>query len=350
MAKSIETTNYTIHINEPNILEKYIQEIQPSKVFILVDDITEQLCLHRILEVIPENSIIIHVDNGEKMKNIDTVSFIWKSLLKNGADRHSLFINLGGGVIGDMGGFCASTFMRGMKFIQIPTTLLSQVDSSVGSKLGIDFENVKNIIGVFQDPYAVLVNTKFLQTLPYKQLLSGYAEVLKHALIADRAMWENMHVIEDITTIDFETFVAQNIAIKNNIVSQDPKEIGIRKILNFGHTIGHAVESLLLNTEHALLHGEAIAIGMVCESYLSYLKGYITLDDCMSIKSIFLKLYGHKYKTVPELAQIIEIMKYDKKNKAGKIKFSLLEKIGKGNFDQEVSEADIDAALEWYKK
>ncbi len=349
MAKLINNAQYPIYINDENALENHIVSIAPSSVFVLVDETTEQLCLFQLLEILPEKSIIIHINQGEIFKNIETSSFIWKSLLQNGADRHSLVINLGGGVIGDIGGFCAATFMRGIKFIQMPTTLLSQVDSSVGSKLGVDFENIKNAIGVFQHPEAVIINTTFLKSLPYKQLLSGYAEVLKHALIADESMWHFLLTINDITTLDFENLVHQNIDIKNNIVSQDLKEAGPRKILNFGHTIGHALETLLLGTSEELLHGEAIAIGIVCESYLSFLKGYISMEDCMSIKAYIIKHFGHKYKSLPSFLKIKEIMLFDKKNKTSKILFSLIEKIGKGNYDQEVNDDQLIEALQWYK-
>ncbi len=348
MASSIKTTTYTIHLNDNNALSTYIENLAPSKVFVLVDEVTEQLCLYKILEVLPEKSTIIHIDQGEVFKNIATASFIWKSLLENGADRHSLIINLGGGVIGDMGGFCASTYMRGIKFIQIPTTLLSQVDSSVGSKLGIDFNNVKNIIGVFQDPEAVIINTSFLKSLPYKQLLSGFAEILKHALIADKEMWYSLNNVNDITTLDFEDLVEKNISIKNNVVSQDPKEKGLRKILNFGHTIGHAIETILLGSDEELLHGEAIAIGMICEAYISYKKGFISIEDCNKIKQKITSLYGNKYKTIPSIDAIVKVMKYDKKNKDGKIMCSLLESIGSANYDQEITTDDVSDALNWY--
>ncbi len=350
MARLINDNQYPVYINDEKALENHITQIGPSTVFVLVDETTEQLCLYQILETLPEKSIIIHINQGEIFKTLDTASFIWKSLLKNGADRHSLLINLGGGVIGDIGGFCAATFMRGIKFIQMPTTLLAQVDSSVGSKLGFDFENVKNIIGVFQPPEAVIIHTAFLKSLPYKQLLSGYAEILKHALIADKTLWNDLVSSFDLTTLLFEELVYRNIQIKIGVVRQDPQEKGLRKILNFGHTVGHALESLLLGSEEELLHGEAVAIGMVCESYLSYLKGFITLQQCTEIKDLITRLFGHKYKSIPSSSQIIEIMLFDKKNKDKKILFSLLEEIGKGNYDQVVNDIQIEESIEWYKK
>jgi 3-dehydroquinate synthase len=346
----VKTPTYSIFINESSSFQDEIARLNPSRVFVLVDSITEQYCLYRILEELPESSIIINIEPGESRKNIDTCQFIWQSLLNNGADRQALVLNLGGGVIGDMGGFCASTYMRGIRFIQMPTTLLSQVDSSVGSKLGIDFQNVKNIIGVFQDPQSVIINTSFLKSLPYKQLLSGYAEVLKHALIQDKEMWDELKGKTDLTQLDYGDLIYRNVSLKNKVVVADPREKGLRKILNFGHTIGHAIETLLLETEDRLLHGEAIAIGMICEAYLSYLKGYLSSSEVDEIKNTFITLYGNKHKSLPELKDLTSIMLLDKKNRDGKIMFSLLNKIGEGNFDQELTLDQVNESLMYYSR
>jgi 3-dehydroquinate synthase len=351
MASTIINEHYNIYINERyDVLGKSISEGKYSKVFVIVDQNTEQYCLPHILEYLPESSVIIQIEDGEKNKNLQTSQFIWNALLNNQGDRHSLIINLGGGVIGDMGGFCASTFMRGIDFINIPTTLLAQVDSSVGSKLGVDLNGVKNIIGVFNHPKAVIINTDFLKTLPYKEILSGYAEIIKHSLIADATLWYEILDKQKIESQDFETYVTKNVKIKNDVVTQDPLEIALRKILNFGHTMGHAIETSLMNTNYSLLHGEAIAIGMVCESYLSFKKGYISLEDCHQIKSVIHKLYGNKNKSLPSFDSLLNIMKHDKKNKSGNIYFSLLESIGKGNYNQLCSEDEIRQSLDWYRK
>jgi 3-dehydroquinate synthase len=347
MAKVI-TPTYNIFIDEADAFKNEIERLSPSKVFVLVDNYTEQYCLHSILEDLPESSTIINIEPGEQHKNIDTCQFIWHSLLNNNADRQSLVVNLGGGVIGDMGGFCASTYMRGIRFIQMPTTLLSQVDSSVGSKLGIDFDNVKNIIGVFEDPQSVIINTKLINSLPYKQLLSGYAEVLKHALIRDKSMWEELKSIRDLYNLNYSDIIFRNVSIKNDVVTIDPKERGLRKILNFGHTIGHAIETILLDTDDHLLHGEAIAIGMICEAYLAHIKGFITLKETEDIKKTFLDLFGQKKKSLPNTNEIVDIMKHDKKNISGKIMFSLLNKVGEANFNQEVSLEEIENSLKYY--
>lgn len=348
MAYEIKADTYNIYINQSQKLQLYMDKLAPSKVFVIVDQFTEQFCLHAILEILPLSSVIIQIDAGEKYKNIETCSFVWKSLLNNGADRHSLVLNLGGGVIGDLGGFCAATFMRGIPFIHLPTTLLSQVDSSCGAKLGIDFETTKNIIGVFEQPLAVFIDTQFLKTLPYKQMISGYAELLKHGLIADEKLWQYLSSVDDIRAIDYEDIIKQSIDIKNQIVLKDPKEKDLRKTLNFGHTIGHAIESLLVGGDKELLHGEAVAIGMICESYMAYLKGFIPLEDASQIKKNILKIFGNKYKSIPDFSSILNTMKFDKKNKGGQILFSLLEKIGKGNFNIAASEDEILSSLNWY--
>lgn len=351
MAGTIINEHYNIYINESyDVLDKYIGMGNYSKVFVVVDQNTEQYCLPFILEYLPEHSVIIQIEDGEKNKTILSSQFIWNTLLENNCDRHSLLINLGGGVIGDMGGFCASTFMRGIDFINMPTTLLSQVDSSVGSKLGVDLEGVKNIIGVFNHPKAVIINTEFLKTLPYKEILSGFAEIIKHSLIADESMWQELLSKQEVDSEDFEALITRNVKIKSNVVSQDPLETALRKILNFGHTIGHAIESSLMNTSDVLLHGEAIAIGMICESYLSFKKGYISLEECTHVKTYIHKLYGNKYKSLPPFDTLLDLMKHDKKNKSGNIHFSLLESIGKANYNQLCTEEEIRESLEWYRK
>src|SRR5690606_32174448 len=206
---------------------------------------------------------------GEENKNIDFCIGIWKMLLDFGAERNSLLINLGGGVVTDMGGFAASTYKRGIDFVQIPTTLLSQVDASIGGKTGIDLDTVKNIIGTFTQPEAVYINVDFLNTLDKRQLVSGFAEMIKHDFIFDASYFE------DLKGFSFdrpdEDLIYRSVGIKNEVVKQDPKESGLRKILNFGHTIGHAVETYSIdNDDNPLLHGEAIAVGMICEAYLSH--------------------------------------------------------------------------------
>jgi 3-dehydroquinate synthase len=231
-----------------------------SKVGVLVDSNTENLCYPLIKKILPDHEII-RVEAGEKFKTIETCQRIWESLTQHGFDRHSVLIVLGGGVLGDMGGFCAATFKRGIDFILVPTTLLSQVDSSVGGKIGVDFMGIKNHIGLFCEPAFTLISSKFLATLPIRELRSGFAEVIKHSLISDRAKWE---IIKNkgLEEQNWDKMIEFSYQFKSEIAETDPFEGGVRKILNFGHTIGHAVESACLQSLAPLLHGEAIAIGM----------------------------------------------------------------------------------------
>ena len=259
-----------------------INELKPHKIAILVDENTTKYCLP--LLNLKEISII-EIESGERNKTLKTCQQIWEFFTKLNFSRNSLMINLGGGVIGDMGGFAAAVYKRGIKFVNVPTTLLSQVDASVGGKLGIDFEGFKNHIGVFQTPYRVIIDTNFLTTLSEKEKKSGYAEVLKHALIKDKKYWEQLKKCS-FEKLQWNEIVAKSVAIKHEVVQEDPKENGLRKILNFGHTLGHAIESFCLNTKQPLLHGEAIAMGIILESYLSWdkkmLKEY-ELDDILQM-------------------------------------------------------------------
>ncbi|MBK8701822.1 MAG: 3-dehydroquinate synthase [Saprospiraceae bacterium] len=344
----INCSDYQIFLDEAASLAGYLDKLKASSVFVLVDEHSEQNCLVHILEELPENATIIQIDGGEKMKNLDTAGFVWRSLLHHGADRKSVLINLGGGVICDLGGFCAATFMRGMRFIQMPTTLLAQVDASVGGKLGIDLDHHKNMVGVFRHPESVIIHTRFLKTLPYKQLQSGYAEILKHCLIADAAAWADLEHAEDLTSLPFQKLIAESLEIKSRVVNEDPEEKGLRKILNFGHTIGHAIEGLLMDTDRPLTHGDAIAIGMVCESHLAMQRGFISAEECARIKNHIIRIFGHKYKSMPPVNDILKAMRFDKKNVGGIIRFSLLEKIGKGNYDIEAQDEEIIQAINWY--
>ncbi len=260
-----------------------------------------------------------------------------------------MIINLGGGVTGDMGGFCASTYKRGIRFINIPTTLLSQVDASVGGKLGIDFNGFKNHIGVFNEPEAVLISDQFLKTLPQTELRSGYAEVIKHGLISDENYFRSL-LFEDWEQQDWEKIIKKSVSIKKEVVLQDPKESGLRKILNFGHTIGHALESHYLDSKKHLLHGEAIAIGMICEAYLSHQKTNLPQEHLSEISDSLLRIYGKLEIDENEIPEIIRLCSQDKKNEGTVLNFSLLAKIGSCGFNIPVSTAEIRAAIDYYRR
>ncbi len=316
-----------------------------SKVGVLVDSNTENLCLPLIKSEI-SGFELLRVEAGEKFKTIETCQNIWRQLTEMGFDRHSILIVLGGGVLGDMGGFCASTFKRGIDFILIPTTLLSQVDASVGGKLGIDFRGFKNHIGLFREPTATIISSVFLATLPQRELRSGYAEVIKHSLIADKGKWSNLSK-KSLMDQDWEDLIDFSFQFKSGIAETDPFEGGIRKILNFGHTIGHAVESCCLTTDAPLFHGEAIAVGMIAESHISFQKGMLDEIHLGEISTYIKEVYGKE--SLPATEQILEWVTQDKKNKGNKVLMALLEGVGHAVWDVEVNENEIRSSLDYYR-
>ena len=320
-----------------------LDEMSFTQLAVLVDENTLEHCYPRIKPLLPDHSLI-EIASGERNKNLDTCQHIWKQLTDAAFDRKALMINLGGGVIGDMGGFCAVTYKRGIRFINIPTTLLAAVDANVGGKLGIDFEGLKNHLGFFQDPDAVLVDSAFLTTLPEKELRSGFAEVLKHGLIADADYFEQVKE-EGIKRDNWNAVIAHSVEIKNAVVEADPKEGGLRKILNFGHTIGHAIESHYLNSKNHLLHGEAIAIGMICEAYLS--KKLLGFDEA-SLQHVTQTLH-QQYPEIrlykEDFVEIIQWMYQDKKNEHNLLNHSLLSGIGSATYNIAVDEKDVMDAL-----
>lgn len=325
-----------------------------SQIIVLTDENTRKHCYDRLnfKDFLPTHHLI-EIKSGEEEKNLNTCSHIWQKMTDWELDRKSLLINLGGGVIGDMGGFCASTYKRGIDFIQIPTTLLAMVDASVGGKLGIDFHSFKNHIGVFRIPDAVLVSTAFLETLPKEELRSGFAEIVKHCLIADAAKWDKLvdsgqWTVDDKTTAKWEDLVIHSIQIKDRITTEDPTEKGLRKILNFGHTLGHAVESFYLNTPQKLLHGEAIAVGMIAESYLSWKKALISQADLEKITRFLKSIYGQVKISREEIAPILELTKQDKKNEYNQVQFALIGPIGYCAHGIGISEAEMAEALGYY--
>ncbi len=347
--KPIQSISYPVFFeNSLAELKKFLSASNYTKIFILVDSHTEVHCLPILQDVLSGIEYdLIEVTPGEENKNIDFCIGIWRMLLDFGADRNSLLINLGGGVLTDMGGFAASTFKRGIDFVQVPTTLLSQVDASVGGKTGIDMDNVKNIIGTFTQPEAVFIHTRFLSTLDKRELRSGFAEVIKHGLIYDSSLFNKVRNAgpEGLT----DEIIYRSIEIKNEVVKVDPFEKGLRKILNFGHTIGHAIESCSLkNDDSPLLHGEAIAIGFICEAYLASKKNGFSETDLHETVNAIQAVYPAYHLKKESYPALLEIMKNDKKNSAGKISFSLLSEIGKCDFDKFCSEEEIYESLDYY--
>ena len=349
--KVIQSNTYPIHFQDSlQQLGEFISGNHYSKILFLVDTNTEQHCLPLLKAAIPGLSDfdIIEIDPGEENKNIDFCIGIWRMMLDFKADRNSLLINLGGGVITDIGGFAASTFKRGIDFVQVPTTLLSQVDASVGGKTGIDMDQLKNVIGTFTQPKAVFIEPDFLKTLDKRQIYSGFAEVIKHGLIYDAALFNMVREMQP-QEIDGE-IIHRSVEIKNDVVTHDPYEKGLRKILNFGHTIGHAIESYSLkNDRDPLLHGEAIAIGFICEAYLSVRYNELTENELAEVTSV-VNQYFPKYKLdQASFGALIELMQNDKKNAEGRINFSLLRSIGECSTDVFCSEGEIEESLNYYR-
>jgi len=351
--QSIEANGYSIYFNETGyeVVNQIIEENNYSSIFIIVDEHTNEYCLPKVLpNLAVEIPIeIIEIEAGEGIKNIATCLEIWSILSDLGADRKSVVINLGGGVITDIGGFIASTFKRGIDFINIPTTLLGMVDASIGGKNGVDLGNLKNQIGVINVPQLLLIDTSFLETLPQKEMRSGLAEMLKHGLIYDKKYWEQFL---DLSTLDFndlDLLIYRSIEIKNEIVTQDPTENGIRKALNFGHTLGHAIESHFLETATPLLHGEAIAIGMILESYISKEKGLLTSEEFYQIKYVITSIFDAHVFTDHDIQIIQDLLIHDKKNEYGKVQFALINGIGKIIINQSVENELIINSFNDYK-
>jgi len=324
--KIIRSDNYDVYIGDKSLV--HFNFLDYSTLAILIDENTKKHCLPLLLAQLPSlsNSLIIEIQSGEENKNLSSCSLIWEELSKHNFDRNSLLINLGGGVIGDMGGFAASTYKRGIDFIQIPTTLLAMADASVGGKLGIDFNGLKNQVGLFRNQKSVLIYPKFLETLEENQLNSGFAEIVKHALIADVNLWNQLKETS-FADIDWQEIIARSVQLKNKIILEDPLEKNTRKQLNFGHTFGHAIESYYLEKRTPILHGEAVFLGVILELELSN----ITRQEKSEIKNFILSNFALPH--CPSKSEIVKYLTNDKKNLSGKINFSLLRGIGNCSID-----------------
>jgi len=350
----ILSNNYYVNFNEAAYakLNEYISKSNPSGLFILVDENTNENCLPILLQNLETTSPIeiIEIEAGEAHKNLETCTGVWNALTELGGDRKCLLINLGGGVITDLGGFVASTFKRGIAFINIPTTLLSMVDASVGGKTGVDLGVLKNQIGLFSNPEMVLIDPTYLETVTERELRSGLAEIIKYGLTYDVSIWNTINSFKNLTLSNLNTLIHRSIEIKNEVVTKDPKEAGIRKVLNFGHTLGHAIESYYLETESKdiLTHGEAIAVGMVTEAYISHKLFHFPLEEVKNIKSVILKIYGKIDIESSDYQAIIELLIHDKKNVAGKVNFVLLTNFEHFKLDCEVEIVLLKEALDYY--
>jgi len=332
------------------LLKSLILKNNYSKLFVLVDENTKKNCLSFFLSQL-ENSLkinVLEIKSGEINKNIQTCEYLWNQLSKLGADRKSALINLGGGVICDLGGFVASTFKRGISFYNVPTTLLSMVDASVGGKTGVDFGLLKNQIGVFNEPKIVLVFSIWLKTLDKRQILSGFSEMLKHGLILDKIYWDKLSSLKTVDINNIDKMIYNSVVLKNSIVLKDLKEKNIRKVLNFGHTLGHAIESSCLGSKRELLHGEAIAIGMILESFLSYKILRLSYKDLISITKTIIYFFKKIKIDNSQIIEIINLLKHDKKTIKGKINFVLLNGISNTKIDVLVDKSLINDAFKFY--
>ena len=344
----IKSGNYSISIGDKALtdLSSYLTKHKYLSFYILCDENTLQSCLPTLIRACPKltNAEILEIESGEQSKSLEFSSHIWQTLIENKADKNSLVINLGGGVVSDLGGFTASVYKRGIHFIHVPTSLLAMADASVGGKTGVDFNSIKNAIGTFSDPKAVFIYPPFLNTLPERHFQNGIVEIYKIALVADKELWKLINNEK----CSIHDLILKSVTLKNNIVSQDPLDKGIRKILNFGHTIGHAVESLFIGSLDELLHGEAILIGMLMESHLAYQKKLISKKTLTEITNQFAESFFFPLLDDSLFSPMMELLKNDKKNKGDKLQFSLVSGIGRCNFDVEVVPSQIKKAFRFY--
>lgn len=339
--------------NATEELENIISESKNDKFFILTDSNTNKNCLNMLHCSEPiANAHIITIKADDTNKNIESTAHVWKELSDNGCTRHSCLINIGGGMVTDLGGFAVSTFKRGIDFINIPTTLLSMVDASVGGKTGINFNGLKNEIGVFNDAKAVIIDTAFLKTLDQHNICSGYAEMLKHSLLKDYKMWVQ-HINFNLYSPDFDpllNMIKESVEVKERIVSEDPHESGIRKALNLGHTAGHAFESYAMHTNRPILHGYAVAYGIICELYLSHALQGFPLDKMRQTVNFIKENYGRMNITCDDYESLYSLMKHDKKNTGNEINFTLLKDVGDIKINQTVSKELILESLDFYRE
>lgn len=317
-----------------------------TKTFLLLDENTEKYCL-KVLDFIDfQSAVKIIILSGEQNKNIETVQYIWSQLIGNLADRNALLINVGGGMVSDIGGFAASCYQRGIDFINIPTTLLAMIDAAVGGKTGIDFHGLKNQIGVFSQPLAVVILLEFLETLPERELLSGLAEIIKYGFIVDKTFLDAQLQKNPVNLVN-PVFIKKSIEVKNEITSQDTTEQGRRKILNFGHTVGHAIETYLVDTQNSIKHGEGVALGMLSALYLSEKYCGLNPEITLYYKDIYRKNFNRfDFGKLP-VDELVEIMRHDKKNTDGNIRFVLISDLEKPVYDVVVKPEDIVESINY---
>ena len=352
--REMEPQRVIISENLRQTINEAVAEYPHDRLLVLVDETTQQCCLPVISAFECMQGVqVITIGATDTNKTLDSLSHVWSEMQRFGATRHSLMINLGGGMVTDLGGFAASTFKRGIPYINIPTTLLSMVDASVGGKTGINFGGLKNEIGVFNNARCVILDTTFLQTLDAENILSGYAEMLKHGLISNEKSWAELLNFGELGVLgelgELRTMLADSVAVKQRIVTEDPTEKGIRKALNLGHTAGHAFESFAL-VHQPILHGYAVAYGLITELYLCCVKTGFPQDKMRQTVNFIKEHYGKMTITCDDYPRLLELMHHDKKNEGNDINFTLLGDIGDIRINQNVSEEDIKEALDFYRE
>lgn len=335
-----------------------LSECEHDSIFVLTDEVTHDLCLPLVKDFFClKGAPVITIGSTDVHKDLQSLTHVWQALDEGGADRHSCLVNLGGGMVTDLGGFAASTFKRGIDFINIPTTLLAMVDASVGGKTGINLDSFKNEVGAFNESKFVLLDTEFLRTLDDKNLRSGYGEMIKHGLISNNETWAEL-LNFDLGNPDFKlllSMLAKSVKVKERVVTEDPKEKGIRKALNFGHTFGHAFESFSLihheeKGKEPILHGYAVAYGLICELYLSAMKQQFPTDKMTQTVRYIRDNYGVMDITCDDYDELIDIMRHDKKNTSGIINFTLLSDIGDIHIDQTATDGEIKQCLDFFRE
>lgn len=351
--RKITLSDYEIVFDEQlNSLGIFLEEKQYSQVIIIADSHTAELCHPKLIELLPQlaSAPMIVVPAGESNKNLRECEEAWAKMLKVHVDRNAVVLNLGGGVIGDMGGFIAACYKRGVDFIQIPTTVLSQVDSSIGGKLGVDFRYGKNLIGVFKNPVLVIISTVWFETLEQRQIVNGFAEVYKHALIQAPNQWKVLRDDLKLPPDNFHEILFDSLMVKKSVVEEDPFEKGKRKILNFGHTIGHAIEAYSIeHDESPLFHGEAIAAGMLIEAYIGTITSGFPLSQLKELEQVLLQQYGHFFLPIDIGSKLWTGMAMDKKNVGSKVMAVVLKAIGEPELDVEITKELLEKGLNYYR-
>lgn len=327
-------------------LVSLVEQMNPSGVFILTDENVDS-----VLGQLPEQWQKIVIPAGDVNKNLDSLSLVWSALQKGGATRRSLLVNAGGGVVTDLGGFAAATFKRGMRFVNVPTTLLSAVDAAVGGKTGVNFNGLKNEIGVFREADAVVISTRYFGTLPETELKSGYAEMLKHGLIDGRQAYDKLldYHFDDVAGGGLLRLVEESVGVKRRIVEQDPLEQGLRRALNLGHTVGHAFETTAMRRRQPVPHGYAVAWGMVVELVLSHTERSFPSSELYRLADYVLRHYGAFHITCDDYPSLIDLMRHDKKSVGGELNFTLLHDVGEVETGCIVDQKQVEAALDIYR-